>query len=100
MTLGAHVGHSQDGGFGQLTLDREVEVLSVREPIMNVVSGEIGHRLVNPELQRLICRAARDRNREREALSRAVGASVQPTSEGLGEVNGTRSGSVQADGSV
>src|SRR5580658_7926267 len=100
MTLRTHVGHSQDGGFGQLTLDREIEVLSVREPIMNVVSREIGHRLVNPEIQRLICRAARNRNGEREALSLAVGASVQPISEGLGEVNGTRTGPVQAEGSV
>src|ERR1700721_2480497 len=100
MTLRAHVGHSQDGGFGQLTLDREIEVLSVGEPIMNVVSREIGHRLVNPEIQGLIFRAARDRNGEREALSLAGGASVQAISEGLGEVNGTRTGPVQAEGSV
>src|SRR5205085_11709611 len=57
-------------------------------------------RLVNRERERLICRAARNRGSEREALPFAVDASVQPISEGFGEVNGTRTGPVQAEGSV
>ena len=52
---------------------------------MNVVSREIRQRLVNREIERLICRAARNRDGEREALSLAVGASVQPISEWLGK---------------
>src|SRR5581483_3348769 len=67
---------------------------------MNVVSREIRKRLVNRERKRLICRAARNRSSEWEALSLAVGASIQPISEGLGKVNGTRTCPVQAEGCV
>ena len=75
-------------------------MLGVRELIVNVVSREIGHRLVNRETERLVCRAPRSRDGEREALSLSVGASVQPISERLGEVNRTRTGPVQAKRSI
>src|SRR5579862_9904291 len=67
---------------------------------MNVVSGKIRHRLVFCETQRLICGATRNRRSKREALSLAVRASVQPISERLRKVNGTRTSPVQAKRSV
>src|SRR5271156_3171242 len=100
MTLGAHVRQSQDGGPAQLTLDREIEMLSVGQAVMNVVSGEIRQGLVNRETERLVGRTSRNRGGEWEALSFAVGASIQPISVWLGEVNGTWTGPVQAKGSV
>src|SRR5450432_1336134 len=100
MTLSAHVRQSQDGGLTQLTLDREIEVLSVRQAVMNVVSGEIRQRFVNRERERLVCRTARNRGGEREALSFAVGASILPISIWLREVDRTRTGPIQAEGSI
>src|SRR5215469_4514392 len=100
MALRANVGQSQYGRFGQLTLDGEIEVLGVRQSVVNVISGKIGHRLVNIKTEGLICRAARSRNCEGEALALAICASVQPISERLRELNCTGTGPVQAKRSI
>src|SRR5579872_560173 len=100
MTCRTDVGQSQHGGSAQLALDREIEMLGVGDLVVNVVSWEISHWLVLREVECLIGGAARRRGGERKALSLAVGASVQPISEGLREVGGTRTGPVQAKGSV
>ena len=75
-------------------------MLGVSKLIVNIVPGEIGHRLVNIETERLICRAAGNRDGEREALSFAVRTPILPISERLRKVNGTRTAPVQAKGSV
>src|SRR5215813_4201323 len=100
MTCRTDVGHRQHSGSAQLTLDRKIEVLCVRQLVVNVVSGEIRHWLVDRETQRLICRAPRNRVLEGEALPFAVGASIQTISERFRKVNGARTGPVQAKRSV
>src|SRR5258708_101471 len=98
MPLGTHIGHGQDGGFAQLTLDREIEVFSVWESIVNVVAGEIRQRLVNRKVECLVCRAARSRDGEGEALS--LRRTVLSVAERFFEQDRLRAGPVQAEGSV
>src|SRR5215469_3480256 len=100
MTLRAYVGQSQDGGFRELTLDGEIEVLSVGHLVMNIVSGEIGHGLVRSETERLVHRAPRNRSDEGELLTPLRRRPVITTAEGFLEQDGLRTRMVQAERSI
>src|SRR5438270_5710785 len=75
-------------------------MLRIRELVVNVISREVRHRLIDFETERLIGRASRSRNRERKALSLVLDGSILPISVRFLKQNGTRTGPVQAKGSI
>src|SRR5579864_6028501 len=98
MAFSSYVCQRQHGAPAQLTLNRKVEMLSISELVMVVVSREIGHRLVDRKIERLVGRASRNGDSERKALSFSASfpAALLPISERLREINGSRTAPIQA----
>jgi len=72
MSLRAYIREGQNGAFRQLAFDCQVVMLSVRKPVVSVVTGRIGKRCVNRIVQGCICRAARRWESERESALRRI----------------------------
>ncbi len=69
VSLGTDVSHREHRGFGQFALDREIEVLRVREPVVYVVARIIGKGFVDAKAKCLIRRGARNWRGERKTLA-------------------------------